>query len=262
MRTHAPELPEVDLLTVRSAINGVSASFQLYSRLPMHTNGKIRLALSLSYTFCGSLVWTGWVWAFREDWHVSAGQFFLTFLTVWFYMHIQYMVIDIATKLIPMNFVPFFTYTWIVINVANSANPFELSPGFYKWGYALPTHAFWDVLFYVWSGGANNRLYRALPILFAWEVAVWPLAVYAMIKRCRDAGRAEYKEEERIRQLVEKQRTEGAALQNGKSAVSDEEADVREEEKEIRADAAIDRSQYYPSMGSPFQSTLNRFVTR
>jgi len=39
------------------AINGVSAEFKLYSHLPVLNNGIIRLVLSLSYTFVGSLCW-------------------------------------------------------------------------------------------------------------------------------------------------------------------------------------------------------------
>jgi hypothetical protein len=75
------------------AVNGVSAEFKLYSHLPVLNNGIIRLLLSLSYTFIGSLCWAGYIWAFRETWSVGAGQFFCTWVIIWLYMHINFLVV-------------------------------------------------------------------------------------------------------------------------------------------------------------------------
>ena len=75
------------------AINGVSAEFKLYSHLPVLNNGIIRLVLSLSYTFVGSLCWAGYIWAFRETWSVGAGQFFCTWVIIWLFMHINFIVV-------------------------------------------------------------------------------------------------------------------------------------------------------------------------
>lgn len=75
------------------AVNGVSAEFNLYSHLPVLNNGIIRLVLSLSYTFIGSLCWAGYIWAFREDWSVGAGQFFCTWMIIWLFMHINFAVV-------------------------------------------------------------------------------------------------------------------------------------------------------------------------
>jgi hypothetical protein len=76
------------------AVNGVSAEFKLYSHLPVLNNGIIRLVLSLSYTFIGSLCWAGYIWAFRETWSVGAGQFFCTWVIIWLYMHINFLVVS------------------------------------------------------------------------------------------------------------------------------------------------------------------------
>ncbi|TIA23360.1 hypothetical protein D6C83_08060, partial [Aureobasidium pullulans] len=184
------------------AINGVSAEFNLYSHLPMLNNGIIRLVLSLSYTFVGSLCWAGYIWAFREDWSVGAGQFFCTWVIIWLFMHINFAVIDVATGFIPMKFLPFFVLTWVILNVTSTIWPFELAPGFYRWGYALPAHEVWQVLIQIWSGGAVDRLYQALPILFTWEIVFLPLAVIALNHRCAVAEREHKAKEEERRQLI------------------------------------------------------------
>jgi hypothetical protein len=81
------------------AINGVSAEFKLYSHLPILNNGIIRMVLSLSYTFIGSLCWAGYIWAFRETWSVDAGQFFCTWVIIWLFMHINFIVVRFSTSI-------------------------------------------------------------------------------------------------------------------------------------------------------------------
>ena len=39
----------------------------------------------------------------------------------------------------------------------------------------------------IWSGGCNNRLYQALPIMFSWWIIGVPTSVFAMYYRCRKA---------------------------------------------------------------------------
>ncbi|KAJ5188264.1 hypothetical protein N7472_007278 [Penicillium cf. griseofulvum] len=98
---------------------------------------------------------------------------------------------DITTAFIPIQFMPFIVLTWVILNVASTISPFELSPGFFRWGYALPSHEAYQVLIQIWSGGCNNRLYRALPIMFSWWIIGAPIAVYAMQYRCKTAVAAQ-----------------------------------------------------------------------
>jgi len=91
--TVAMVLPIILQFFFLMAVNGVSAEFRLYSHLPVLNNGIIRLVLSLSYTFIGSLCWAGYVWAFRETWSVGAGQFFCTWVIIWLFMHINFIVV-------------------------------------------------------------------------------------------------------------------------------------------------------------------------
>ncbi|THX49785.1 hypothetical protein D6D06_08364 [Aureobasidium pullulans] len=232
------------------AINGVSAEFNLYSHLPMLNNGIIRLVLSLSYTFVGSLCWAGYIWAFREDWSVGAGQFFCTWVIIWLFMHINFAVIDVATGFIPMKFLPFFVLTWVILNVTSTIWPFELAPGFYRWGYALPAHEVWQVLIQIWSGGAVDRLYQALPILFTWEIVFLPLAVIALNHRCAVAEREHKAKEEERRQLimaVEK----GKADEMGEGRTSESVAESPVDEKVHSFEADVARNPYSPAIPPP-----------
>ncbi|THX68857.1 hypothetical protein D6D04_10461 [Aureobasidium pullulans] len=232
------------------AINGVSAEFNLYSHLPMLNNGIIRLVLSLSYTFVGSLCWAGYIWAFREDWSVGAGQFFCTWVIIWLFMHINFAVIDVATGFIPMKFLPFFVLTWVILNVTSTIWPFELAPGFYRWGYALPAHEVWQVLIQIWSGGAVDRLYQALPILFTWEIVFLPLAVIALNHRCAVAEREHKAKEEEKRQLI-LAAEKGKADEMGEGRISESVAESPVDEKVHSFEADVARNPYSPAIPPP-----------
>jgi hypothetical protein len=110
---------------------------------------------------------------------------------MWLLMHINFLLFDITTAFIPIQFMPFIVLTWVILNVASTITPFELSPGFFRWGYALPSHEAYEVLIQIWSRGCNNRLYRALPIMFSWWIVGVPVAVYAMQYRCKTAVAAQ-----------------------------------------------------------------------
>ncbi|KAF2138002.1 uncharacterized protein K452DRAFT_291035 [Aplosporella prunicola CBS 121167] len=173
------------------AINGIAAAAHFSTKLPRLENFCVRLALSLAFTFVASLCMTGYVWAFRENWAVTGDDFGLTWMTLWFYMHINYFVLDFATAFVPMKFMTFFVITWVILNISSTIMPFELTPGFYHWTYALPAHETYTMLVQIWSHGCHNREYRALPILFAWWIVGFALSVLAVRHRCNNAVREE-----------------------------------------------------------------------
>ncbi|KAL4924800.1 SNG1 family protein [Aspergillus undulatus] len=151
------------------ALNNISAEFGILTQHSAAlTNGLLRLCLGVLYNAIGGLCTAGYIWAFRESWAVGRTDYALTWLVLWLYGHVNFLVLDTATAYIPMPFIPFFVLTWVIINISTTIAPFELSPGFFKWGYALPAHEFYEILVQIWSGGCVNRLYRALPILFSW----------------------------------------------------------------------------------------------
>ena len=90
-----------------------------------------------------------------------------------------------------MKFLPFFILTWVIMNVGSTINPFKLSPGFFRWGYALPAHETYQVFVQIWSDGCNGQLYRALPILFGeWVIGIG-VVIFSVRYRCKTAMAAE-----------------------------------------------------------------------
>ncbi|RDW74558.1 SNG1 family protein [Aspergillus mulundensis] len=155
------------------AMNGISMQNNMFDTFSARRNTILRFIISICYTFIAALVMTGYIWAFREHWAVSSGQFALTWMAIWLAMHVHFLLIDFATAVIPMPFVPFFVLTWIILNVSSTIGPFELSPGFYRIGYVFPAHSLYEILLQIWTDGCNPHLYRALPILWCeWIVGV------------------------------------------------------------------------------------------
>ncbi|CAG8376788.1 unnamed protein product [Penicillium salamii] len=155
------------------ALNGVTLQNKLFSMLSPRKNTLLRLFISVIYTFFASLVMSGYIWAFREDWSVTGGQFALTWMAIWLAMHVHFLIIDFATAIFPMPFMPYFVLTWIIMNVTSTIGPFEQSPGFYRLGYIFPAHGLYEIMMDIWIQGCNPHLYRALPILFAeWVVGI------------------------------------------------------------------------------------------
>ncbi|KAJ5361286.1 hypothetical protein N7541_002130 [Penicillium brevicompactum] len=173
------------------ALNGISTHFGAFSKLSWKTNGIIRLIASLLYTFIGGLLMASYIRAYKEAWTLNGSEFVFTWMILWFLMHINFLFFDVATAFIPIQFMPFVVLTWVILNIASTISPFEINPGFFRWGYALPSHEAYQLLIQVWSGGCNNQLYRALPIMFAWWIIEIPAAVYGMQYRCKAASNEE-----------------------------------------------------------------------
>ncbi|KAL3480487.1 hypothetical protein BJX99DRAFT_220301 [Aspergillus californicus] len=184
-------MPIIQQFFFMMALNGISAQFKLFTKLSSTNNGLLRMCVSLAYTFIAALCMVGYVWAFKESWDVNSNQFALCWMAIWLYMHINFLIVDILTSYVPMHFMPFCVLTWVVLNVASTISPFELSPGFFRWGYVLPSHELYQVLVQIWSDGCDNQLYRALPIMFSWWIAGLGTVVVAMRHRCRVALAAE-----------------------------------------------------------------------
>ena len=171
------------------ALNGISAKFKFNSRVGVLPDIVFRMCMSLIYTFIGGLAMIGFIWAFRESWNVQGSQFMLSWMVIWLAMHISYLFYDITTACLPLIFVPVIVLTTILISISSTISPFELSAGFYRWGYALPGHELYQVLVQIWTDGCDNHLYRALPILFSWWIVFLVIAPAAMRYRVLQAHR-------------------------------------------------------------------------
>ncbi|KGO67486.1 protein of unknown function DUF3533 [Penicillium italicum] len=183
-------MPIIQQFFFMMALNGISSEFQVFTKLSTTTNGLIRMVTSIVYTFLGALCMAGYIWAFKQSWDVNGNQFVLTWMITWLFMHINFLIVDFLTAFVPMQFMPFCVLTWVIMNVASSISPFELSPGFFRWGYALPAHEVYQVLVQIWSDGCQDQSYRALPILFSWWIVALSAAIYATRHRCKVAVKA------------------------------------------------------------------------
>ncbi|KUI71774.1 Nitrosoguanidine resistance protein SNG1 [Cytospora mali] len=147
----------------------------------------IRFVTGKIYAIFAGLAVAGYIWAFREDWDVSAGQFFETWLVYILFLDINWQVYDsLLGSYIPLAWISLFIITWILVNLASCDLPMELQAGWYRVGWAFPAHSTWLLLVQVWSGCAN-RDYQALPILFSWWVVGHAVTPISTRKRCVDA---------------------------------------------------------------------------
>jgi hypothetical protein len=174
-----------------SMFNGLHLTFKVYNKLHYVRIVAVRNLYSLTYTFIGSLVVTGSIWAFRSGWDVNGVQFLLTWATLWLFGHINFQTLDVFTIWLPHPYVLMSLITWIIFSVTSTILPFELSPAFYRVGYVFPAHETFQVLIDIWSHGCNPQLSHALPVLFAWEVVVTGLSAVGVCRRIRGAKKAE-----------------------------------------------------------------------
>ena len=207
----------------------------------------------------------------------------LTWMVLWLFAHLNFLVLDVFTVWLPPPFVPMALISWVVLNVTSILLPFDLAPGFYKWGYALPAHSVFNVLIDIWSGGCNPQLYYGLPVLFVYEICGMALSTlgvyrrshYAMIKLEKSAkdvqeritaSMAEHEEQELARQettqeypesrVSEGEPEEGARERRGTVTAMPDEGEVmdiiRREMSRPRAETSTSRTNNGPCFDLPF----------
>ena len=170
MNTVSMAMPILQQFFFLLVLNGVLGAHNLYRKMTVLSSLRFRRIAGVLFTFGAALCQTGYYWAFREDWDVNGSQFVLTWMTIWILMHIHLLVLDSISTVAPLAVMPFVVLLWVLLNIASALSPLEVQAGFYHWGVALPSHEAYCVLVTIWTGGAHNRLYRALPIMFAWWI--------------------------------------------------------------------------------------------
>ncbi|KAB5581258.1 hypothetical protein GE09DRAFT_1168407 [Coniochaeta sp. 2T2.1] len=171
------------------AMNHIAAAFHLYTAIPRHEVYLIRLFLSKTFGLACALITSAYIFAFRESWHVTAGQFFETWMCFWLLMDICYLVMDtVVDTILPMAYVPYFVLTWIILGLTSTLYPFELNPSFYRWAYALPAHNIWLLLLEIWTSGCKLRNSVALPVLFVWWFAGHLTSAWSVLQSCGHAA--------------------------------------------------------------------------
>lgn len=234
-------------------LNSMYAAFKIHERLYPHRIITFRVGISCAYCFIGGLCTAGAIWAFRSGWHVNGAQFVLTWMILWLFAHLNFLMLDAFTVWLPAQLVPMALITWIVTNVTSILLPFELSPAFYKLGYALPAHETYVSMIDVWSGGCNPHLNVALPVLFAWEVLGLALGAIGVHRRNHyaviGAEEAEKGFKERVAQALayekqrdlEKKEGERERRASVRSGPKEEVEEPMETKAEAEADVERDR---------------------
>lgn len=184
-------------------VNSLYAQFSMYARLFPHRIILYRLCISALYTFIGSLCSTGMIWAFRDTWAVNAAQFVECWMVIWLFAHLNYLTLDVFTIWLPLPYIPMALITWVVFNVTSVLLPFQLSNGFYRWGYMIPAHDVYSILIDIWSGGCNPSLQYALPVLFALEITSLILSSLGVYRRAHFAVLAEEHKQKEFQERVD-----------------------------------------------------------
>lgn len=185
------------------SINGLSVIFKVYGKLSPRRIICDRCVISLAYTLLCSLGTTSTMWAFRGDWNVNRNQFSLSWAVLWLFAHSNFLILDVFTIWLPPLYVPMAFVTWVVFSVTSILIPFELSPAFYRWAYAMPAHEVYQVLTDIWSSGCNPQLVYALTVLFAWEVVSLIISAIGVYRGCHFAVLAQEAQEAEFRVKLE-----------------------------------------------------------
>lgn len=170
-----------------ATLNGLYAQFKIFLRISPTRVIIVRYVISFTFTMIGALVNSAAIWAFKANWGVTGGQYALSWLALWLFAHVNFLIFDAFTIWIPPQYVSMTLVTWIVFNITSIVFPFSVMSPFYRWGYAMPAHAAYELLTDIWSGGCNPHLSYALPVLFAYEVIGLILTGIGVYKRCHNA---------------------------------------------------------------------------
>lgn len=184
-----------------------------------------RTVLSLLYTLSGSLCTIGMLYTFRADWEMSGVQFVESWMTMWLFGHLNFYTLDVFTVWLPPPYVPMALITWVVFNVASVLLPFELSNGFYRWGYMLPAHEAIAILTGIWSG-CHNSLRYSIPILFALEISGFILSALGVVRRCHFSVIAEETKEKEFQARIDA----AVAVQRKQQQKQSDSGELEEEE--------------------------------
>ncbi|EKV06498.1 hypothetical protein PDIG_76950 [Penicillium digitatum PHI26] len=183
-------------------VNGLYTQFKLYTSVSPHRILIARQFISLVYALVGAMCTAGAIWAFRSGWNVNSNQFALTWLALWLFAHLNFLVLDVFTIWLPPPYVPMALISWVIVNITSIIIPFELSPAFFKVGFALPAHSIFQVLIDIWSSGCNPQLYFALPVLFVYEMLGITLSSIGVYRRAHYACITQDKDEKAFQERV------------------------------------------------------------
>jgi len=169
------------------ALGGISAKTHIHRRLSTAKNYLTRFVVSRLFTFIIAISWSGWFYTFAQGRTGSPSSYILMALDMWMYAMIAFEFHDTCAAFIPIEFLPITVLSWVIINVTAAAFPIPLKLTFYRIDYAIPSFNCFEIFITILTGGSANRLYRNLPVLFAWMIVTGITGVAANVRRCRFA---------------------------------------------------------------------------
>ncbi|KAJ5511292.1 hypothetical protein N7453_003395 [Penicillium expansum] len=162
-------------------VNGLYAQFKLYTSLSPHRIVIARQLISLVYTLVGAMCTAGAIWAFRSGWDVNGNQFALTWLALWLFAHLNFLVLRRFYHLASAPLRTNGADIW--------ASPYQ---------HTLSSR-------YSSTSGllvATPQLYFALPVLFVYEILGITLSSIGVYRRAHYAGLSQEKEEKGFQERV------------------------------------------------------------
>jgi hypothetical protein len=251
MNTVSMVMPVLMAFFFIMVLNGVLGAHNLYLKMAVFSSMRLRRIMAIVYTCFAGLIQTSYFWAFREDWGVGFTEFILTWLVFWFVVHTHLVILETIVTLVPLPVMPFVVLSWILMNVASTISPLELQPGFYHWGIALPAHNSYSVLVTIWTKGAHNKLYRALPILCSWWLLGNITTTLSHIRACHLAYKYDHEHSDGSQKTKEKD-TEAGATNSEESVTISRSSTImstqRTHEETARETAREHREVYGPSI--------------
>lgn len=166
----------------------ISVELQIYNKFSRKASFIFRQGLSVIFGLLYSLMLAGSIWWFREEWDVNGNQFVLTWMVFFLLMHVNFTFYDCFACFLPVFTFPIIIITWIIVSVMSCIVPMPLTPGFYHWAVSLPSFNAYNLLTSIWSKGASPIAYRALPILFGWDVILFSITIPGHVYRCKKAA--------------------------------------------------------------------------
>lgn len=130
----------ISFVTVVTNYGTTTAGTKIYPRVSISTLVILRLSFYFASYFILSCFIALLNLAFGTPFarHFGSSGFVIYWMMAWVSMLALGLTLDAVIILVTTRFVPFFLILWIVLNVSIVAYPFEVLPGVYKYGYAMP----------------------------------------------------------------------------------------------------------------------------
>ncbi|KAI3572660.1 hypothetical protein IWW34DRAFT_761447 [Fusarium oxysporum f. sp. albedinis] len=90
------------------AMNGIYDKFGIHKNMRVRDVYAMRFINGKIFSTLFAVVVTGYIWAFKEDWGVTGGQWALSWLTFWLFMDVNFVVLEsVIGAYVPMALTPF-----------------------------------------------------------------------------------------------------------------------------------------------------------